>query len=119
MKKTMCLILCLAIVLSLSATAFACDNCFNGATNVYFRIGTVSTVGDGLRLREHHSTTYGTIYGSLYTGDTMRVSKKWEDTAATWYYVKVLTAYEPTNVGLQHWVAGINGSDVNVTLSFG
>ncbi len=119
MKKTMCLILCLAIILSFSATAFACNACFNGATSVSNRIGTVSEVGNSLRLREHHSTSYGTIYGQLYTGDTMRVQKKWEDTSATWYYVKVLSAYEPTNVGLQHWVAGINGSDVNVTLSFG
>lgn len=119
MKKTLCFILCLAIVVSFSATAFACDACFNGATSVFFRIGTVSEDGNNLRLREHHNTTYGDIYGQLYTGNTMRVAKKWEDTSATWYYVKVLTANDPINVGLQCWVAGINGSDVNVTLSFG
>lgn len=118
-KMLIALCLCLVMVFSLSVAAFACDDCFNGASSVILTRGRVTTTGNGLNMREHHRTFDCTVYGSLYTDDTMQVTKKWLDTSMTWYYVTVLDAKEAVNNGTKCWVAGINNNDENVELYFG
>ena len=75
MKKIISICLCLTLILSLGISAFACTTaCLNGADS-YPRKGTVTPVGHGLFLREHHNTS-STVYGQLASNDKMNISYK-------------------------------------------
>ena len=115
MKKIISICLCLTLILSLGISAFACTTaCLNGADS-YPRKGTVTPVGHGLFLREHHNTS-SNVYGQLASNDKMNISYKWEDMYMVWYLGVVSECVEPDNLYKIHWVAGINNGDVNMSV---
>lgn len=115
MKKIIAFVLSLMLIMSISASAFACDTCQKEST-VYRATGSVTSSGNGLYLHPCHYTNT-TNLGQIFMDNTLRTNYVWftPSRSMTWYHV---TMQSGINAGNSGWAAGVNNGDTNIRISW-